>query len=321
MAQELVIAYYDSSDNTAKQAQWQALLAPLLGPFKMVGLGDAAAETAQIALVWSPPQERLAQLSQLQLIISLGQGVDHLLSRTNQHKSALPESAHIVRLVDPNMSHALSQWVILNILDHYREGRHYRAYRAEKSFIQRPQLETAGLPVAVYGMGAIGQFIASQLAMLGFDVHGWSRTKRDFGAQITAYHGRDGFHQMLSCCHCHVCILPLTAETEALFSAEIFGAMPAGSLFINGGRGKQVVEADLLAAIQSGHLGGAALDVFAVEPLPSSHPFWDEPKITLWPHVAAQTNPKTAAKQVAAAITAVLAGKVPDNRVDPERGY
>ena len=98
-------------------------------------------------------------------------------------------------------------------------------------------------------MGAIGQVIASQLADLGFDVHGWSRTKRNFGSQITAYHGRDGFRQLTQTCCCHVCILPLTPETEGLFSAEIFNSMPTGALFINGGRGKQVVEADLLAAI------------------------------------------------------------------------
>jgi len=316
MPSELFIAYYDASPDTAKQEKWRAMLAPLLGPFRMVGLQDKAAEQAQIALVWSPPIGRLAELSGLQLIVSLGQGVDHLMREPD-----LPTSAHIVRLVDPNMSHALSQWVILNILDHYREGRQYRAYRAEKAFIQRPQIETANLSVAIYGMGAIGQVIASQLAMLGFDVHGWSRTKRDFGGQITAYHGPDGFRQLIQNCVCHVCILPLTAETEGLFSADSFNAMPKGSLFINGGRGKQVVEADLLAAIRSGQLGGAALDVFAVEPLPASHPFWDEPAITIWPHVAAQTNPETAARQVASAITAVLAGKTPDNLVDPARGY
>ena len=316
MSSELVIAYYDASPDTTRQERWQALLTPLLGTFRMVGLLDAAAEQAQIALVWSPPTGRLAQLSALKLIISLGQGVDHLMREPD-----LPKSAHIVRLVDPNMSHALSQWVILNILDHYREGRLYRAYRAEKAFIQRPQIETAGLAVAVYGMGAIGQVIASQLAGLGFDVHGWSRTKRDFGSQITAYHGSDGFSQLTQTCRCHVCILPLTPETEGLFSAEIFNSMPTGALFINGGRGKQVVEADLLAAIRSGQLGGAALDVFAVEPLPDSHPFWDEPNITIWPHVAAQTNPETAARQVASAITSVLAGKTPDNLVDLARGY
>jgi len=315
MSSELVIAYYDSSPDTAKQQRWQALLTPLLGAFRMVGLLDDDAEQAEIALVWSPPIGRLAELGSLKLIISLGQGVDHLMG------AALPASARIVRLVDPNMSHALSQWVILNMLDHYREGRQYRAYRDEKAFIQRPQIETTGLPVAVYGMGAIGQVIASQLAFLGFDVHGWSRTKRDFGNQITACHGHDGFRQLAQTCLCHVCVLPLTPQTEGLFSAEIFNAMPTGSLFINGGRGKQVVEADLLAAIRSGQLGGAALDVFAVEPLPASHPFWDEPAITIWPHVAAQTNPETAARQVASAITAVLAGKTPDNLVDPARGY
>ena len=128
--------------------------------------------------------------------------------------------------------------------------------------------------------------------------------RANFPHLIKAAHGKDGFATLLATCDIHVCVLPLTAETTDLFDASAFSQMKQGAYFINGGRGKQVVEPDLLAAIRSGHLAGACLDVFVEEPLPPQHPFWEEPAITIWPHVAAQTNPDTAGDQVAAAIMA-----------------
>ena len=170
-------------------------------------------------------------------------------------------------------------------------------------------------------MGAIGSMIASRLDDIGFDVHGWSRSERHQDSSVTLHHGPHGFEAMLNRCQIHICILPLTDETYHIFNAEAFSKMPKGAYFINGGRGAQVNEADLLNAISSDQLAGATLDVFEEEPLPEAHPFWDESRITIWPHVAAQTNPETAALQVANAIRAVQAGKLPANLVDRQRGY
>jgi len=227
----------------------------------------------------------------------------------------------VVRLVDSNMSHALSHWVILSLLDHLRDGPAYRQAAAERRFDSLPQRQTEQMPVAVYGLGAIGSVTAQRLASLGFAVQGWSRQPRDLGPSIQTHHGPQGFENILSGCTVHICILPLTAQTEGLFSADVFSAMPAGSYFINAGRGRQVQEDDLLNAVCSGQLAGAALDVFVEEPLPEAHPFWSEPRISIWPHVAAQTNPDTAADQVAQAISAVLAGRQPGHIVDQNRGY
>lgn len=312
----ITIAYHDSSGETEKQRLWAERLHHRLGPVRLVALTSAQAETAEIALVWSPPPGRLAQLKSLKLIVSLGQGVDHLLGDPD-----LPDDVPVVRLVDPNMSHALSHWVILTLLDYLRDGPAYRMAAAERRFESLPQRQTEGLPVAVYGIGAIGAVIAERLAALGFAVQGWSRQPRDLGPLVKTAHGPDGFSQLLSACKVHICILPLTAETEGLFNARRFAEMPAGSYFINGGRGRQVVEKDLLDAIQSGHLEGAALDVFTKEPLPDTHPFWAEPRISVWPHVAAQTNPDTAADQVAGAIQTVLTGGQPEHAIDKNRGY
>jgi glyoxylate/hydroxypyruvate reductase A len=118
-----------------------------------------------------------------------------------------------------------------------------------------------------------------------------------------------------------VSVLPLTPQTTAIMNEDFFSRLAKGAFIINGGRGPQIDDDDLLAALDSGQLGGAALDVFRTEPLPADHIFWSHPKISVWPHVAAQTNPATAARQVADAINALMAGEEPANRVDWGRGY
>lgn len=311
-----LIAYHDGYETDERQHGWQMRLAAYLPGCQLVPLADKAADDAEIALVWGPPDGRLAELSQLKLAVSLGQGVDHLMV-----PGKLPDDIPLIRIVDPDMSHALSQWVILAALDHLRDGPMYREQARQRIFSSHSQRQTRGLPLAVYGMGAIGSMIATRLADIGFQVHGWSRSERPQAGVITMHHGHAGFDKLLSTCQLHVCILPLTDETWHIFGADAFAAMPRGAYFINGGRGAQVDEAALLQAIVSGHIAGATLDVFEHEPLPDNHPFWDESRITIWPHVAAQTNPETAAQQVADAIMAVQAGHVPANLVDRQRGY
>ena len=311
-----LIAYHDGDKTDERQHGWQMRLAAYLPGCQLVPLADKEADDAEIALVWGPPDGRLAELSQLKLAVSLGQGVDHLMV-----PGKLPDDIPLIRIVDPDMSHALSQWVILAALDHLRDGPMYREQARQRIFSSHSQRQTRGLPLAVYGMGAIGSMIATRLADIGFQVHGWSRSERPQAGVITMHHGHAGFDKLLSTCQLHVCILPLTDETWHIFGADAFAAMPRGAYFINGGRGAQVDEAALLQAIVSGHIAGATLDVFEHEPLPDNHPFWDESRITIWPHVAAQTNPETAAQQVADAIMAVQAGHVPANLVDRQRGY
>ena len=312
----LSIAYHDGNVTDEKRRGWEYSLSAYLSDCQLVPLTHNVANEAEIALVWNPPEGRLAELPNLKLVISLGQGVDHLMS-----PGKLPAYVQLARLVDPDMSHALSQWVLLGVLDHLRDGPAYRKQAKARLFSFLPQRQTSHLPVAVYGMGAIGSMIASRLDDIGFDVHGWSRSERQQDKSVTLYHGTNGFEAMLNRCQIHICILPLTGETYHIFNAKTFSKMPKGAYFINGGRGAQVNEADLLNAISSDHLAGATLDVFEEEPLPVAHPFWNEPRITIWPHVAAQTNPETAALQVAEAIRAVQAGKLPANLVDRKRGY
>lgn len=311
----LIIGYYAKNGSPADAQQWQHRLQQAFSGSEFVQLDSPRGKQAEIALVWGPPPGLLASCEGLRLIISLGQGVDHILQ-----DQQLPKTVPICRLVDPDMAHALSQWVIAVLLDHVRDGPAYREQAERRVFQPRPQTQTQGLPVAVYGLGAIGRVIAARLAAIGFSVLGWAASQKTL-PDIDCHSGETGWQHCLQTARAHICILPLTGHTKGLFDAPAFAQMPKASYFINGGRGGHVAEEDLLAAIQTGHLAGAALDVFRTEPLPEDHPFWSEPRIAIWPHVAARTNPDTAAAQIITAIKAVLAGQQPQNLVDRTRGY
>lgn len=309
------IAYYDKTTPPQKAKQWEARLRAYLPNLEFTDLLSRDADDAQFALVWQPPSGRLATLPQLRLILSLGQGVDHLFS-----DAALPTDIPICRIVDAQMSVAMGHWVISCLLDHIRHGPAYRAQAAKRIWSEHDQPDIRGIRVGIYGIGAIGAEVARQIAALHFCVYGWSRTPKQIEG-IECLSGADGWQEMLTKCQIHICLLALTDATRGLFDEAAFAKMPAESYVINGGRGGHIVEADLLAAIKSNHLAGAALDVFATEPLAENHGFWAEPRIAIFPHVAAQTEPNTAAQQIAEAVMAVLDGRLPTNQVSVVKGY
>ena len=312
---KLVVGYYDDAADSARLEAWQARLQPYLPAVKLVPLASEAGQQAMAVTVWKPPLGQLARLPNLRGIISLGQGVDHIF-----RDKSVPEHLPIVRIVDPDMSVALGHWVCLAVLEKCRNAPDYRALAARREFRPLPQLDAKSLKIGVYGVGAIGAEVVRQLVALGFDVTGYARgPRRD---DIISYrHGEAGLSSMLQEMDIHICLMPLTDDTKQFFNAKRFAQMKVGAFMINAGRGGHIVEDDLLHAINSGHLSGATLDVFETEPLAPDHAFWGHPHITIWPHVAAQTNPQTASEQVARALLAFHEGTVPDNVVDKKRGY
>ena len=308
----ITIAFYSAGDSWD---DWAQRLAPHLPSVRFVDLMSENAMQADVALVWAPPPCRLAALPHLRGIIMQGQGVDHMMA-----DASVPRDIPLVRLVDPDMSAALSHWVILAALDFWRDGPYYRAQQREKIWAPIPQRPAQDGIVGVMGVGAIGSVIAARFAGLGFRVKGWARTRRQLD-QVPVYAGLDELDNFLQDVQILVSVLPLTPETHGIMNADLFAKLAPGACVINGGRGPQIVDADLLAALESGQVGAAVLDVFETEPLPESHPFWSHDKVAVWPHVAAQTNPETAAEQVVAAIDAIMAGKAPANQVDWKRGY
>ena len=308
----ITIAFYSAGDSWDEWAQRLAIHLPSI---RFVDLMSDDAMQADIALVWAPPSGRLAALPHLRGIIMQGQGVDHMMA-----DASVPRDIPLVRLVDPDMSAALSHWTILAALDFWRDGSYYRAQQAKKIWAPKTQRTAQGGVVGVMGVGAIGSVIATRFAALGFRVKGWARTSRQLD-KVSMYAGMDELENFLEDIQILVSVLPLTPETRGIMNADLFAKLAPGACVINGGRGPQIVDQDLLAALATGQVGAAVLDVFETEPLPEAHAFWSHDKITVWPHVAAQTNPKTAARQVATAITAIMAGQTPANQVDWQRGY
>jgi glyoxylate/hydroxypyruvate reductase A len=297
-------------------APWQAELSrhvPEIDLRCWPDLGDPAAIEA--ALVWLPPPGALAALPNLRAIHVLGAGVEHVLA-----DPSIPTRALVVRLVDPWMTAAMGEYVELQVMRLHRQDLAYRDQQAQRIWREREQPNAAERRVGVLGLGVLGSEAALRLKVLGFDVAGWSRRGRRIKG-IARFEGPDGLAALAARSEILVCLLPLTPETENILDARLFAALPRGAAIVNCARGAHLVEADLLAALESGQISAAVLDVFRDEPLPPAHPFWSHPHIIVTPHAAAATNPRTAAPVIAQALRRVAEGKIPANVVARERGY
>ena len=294
---------------------WQDALTPLLPGITLVTADMPEAQDAEVMITWNPPEGMIAGLKNLKGVVSLAQGVDHVLNG-----KTFPDHLKFARLIDPYMSEAMAEWVMLTTLEYHRDAMEYREAEKRHDWIRLSPRIAGRTTVAVMGLGAIGSVVAETLTHLKFNVIGWSRSEKSIPG-VTSYHGEDGFTSCLKEADILVSILPLTDATENIYNADHFTQMKQGAAFINAGRGKQVVEDDLIRAIDQGHLRGATLDVMVTEPLPEDHGFWAHPKINVWPHVSAQTNPESAGEQVAKAITDIREGRDPDNSVNIARGY
>jgi glyoxylate/hydroxypyruvate reductase A len=272
-------------------------------------------EDVVAALVWKHPEGALRRFPNLKLIINLGAGVDPIFADPQ-----LPDGIPIVRLVDPELTRGMTEYVVLHVLAmHRRMPELAAAQRAARwNYIHPP--DTRLTRVGLMGLGNLGSHAAEMLARHGFRLSGWSRRPKTLPG-VDCFHGRDQIGRFLEGCDIVVCLLPLTAETTDLIDASVLAQFPRGAAFINAGRGPIVVETDLVAALDSGRLRHAVLDVFRTEPLPPDHPLWRHPQVTVTPHNATAGHPRTAAPQIVDNIRRVLAGQAPLNVVDRGAGY
>jgi glyoxylate/hydroxypyruvate reductase A len=296
---------------------WRRRLAALDPAIDFRAWPDAVGDPAAIdaALVWKPPAGMLARFPNLRLILSLGMGVDHVFA-----DPALPQGVPICRIVDPDLIDRMSEYGALAVLRHHRDADRYDADQRARRWKPVSGPHASGRRVGILGLGEIGRDLAAKLAVFGFALRGWSRSPRALDG-VECFHGRDGFAPFLAGCDVLVCLLPLTAETANILDAAAFARLPEGAFVINSARGGHVVDADLIAAIDRGHLSGAQLDVFRAEPLPPEHPFWAHPRIRITPHNAGITNPDTAAAQIADNYRRLRDGRALLNVVDPAKGY
>jgi len=265
-------------------------------------LGDAELAEIDVAIGWRLPEALPARMPRLGWVCSIAAGVDKLL---------VPDLApHVVvsRIVDPEQAAAMAQFVVTMVLRHARSLERYEAQQREHAWL-RQQTPLATHRVSVLGTGAIGSEIVAWLGRVGFRARGWNRRSSQTLAEVLAESD------------VVVCALPLTEATEGLLDAAAFAAMPRGSYLVNVARGAHVVEPDLIEAVRSGHLAGAALDVQRLEPLPADDPLWTVPGITITPHIAAQSSTGVIAAQFAAALRALQRGEGVPNRIDRTLGY
>ncbi len=295
---------------------WLRLLRAALPRDTLVLPGEVSDPAAiDVALVAKPPAGLLRTLPRLRLIQSLWMGVDGLLA-----DPTLPGDVPVARCIDPGMIAAMSEIALAHVLDFHRHLFRYREQQARGVWRQLPQRLAAETTVGVLGLGELGAAAVRALRGAGFPVLGWSRRARTI-AGLETFAGRAGLDALLPRCHVVVCLLPLTAETRGLLDASRLRALPRGSGVVSLARGAHVVAADLLAALDSGQIAHAWLDVFETEPLPAEHPFWRHPGITLTPHVAALTDPRTATPMVVANLDRVRRGEAPLHLVDRSAGY
>jgi glyoxylate/hydroxypyruvate reductase len=295
---------------------WKKVLEAGLGPLdfrRLDSLGDKA--DIEVALAWKPASGLLASFPNLKLIVSLGMGVDHLLS-----DDKLPAGVPITRIMDDGLIGQMSEYALYWALRHHRDIDKYAASQRGKQWKVEDFVDTIHRRIGILGLGTIGQDTAKKFVALGFPTAGWSRTAKSLPG-IKTFHGADGFTRLLTESDILVNVLPLTRETRGILDAKAFAALPKGAYVINMARGGHVVDEALLAALDSGHLSGAALDVFNQEPLPAEHPYWTHPKVHVTPHIAGATNPRTASPGVIENIKRLRSGGELMHCIDPKTGY
>lgn len=269
---------------------------------------------ADYAVVWQPPQALLDEQPGLKALFNIGAGVDALV------RLALPRPTRIVRLDDAGMSVQMAEYVCQAVIRQFREIGPHESAMAEGRWEGRRPRRRVDYPVGVMGLGVLGSRVARALAAFEFDVNGWSRTPREVPG-VRTYAGGEQLPDFLAATRILVCLLPLTPETENILDRRTLGALRPGGYVVNVARGRHVVDADLLALLDEGHLAGATLDVFREEPLPAGHPFWSHPKLVLTPHTSAITLRGDSIDQIAGKIRALEQGRPVAGLVDPQRAY
>ena len=278
------------------------------------GRPQEQARLADYAVVWSPPQAFIDKQSQLTMLFNIGAGVDALL------KLRRPAAMQIVRLNDAGMSVQMAEYVCHAVIRYFRQFDRYEADAKSLQWSYRKPAVRSECPIGILGAGVLGAKVAQALRQFDFPVNVYSRTEKHLEG-VKSFSGRGQFNEFLQVSLVLVNLLPLTAKTENILNSANLSQLQKGAYLINVARGDHLVEEDLLALLASGHLSGATLDVFRVEPLPKEHPFWGHPNITITPHASARTLRDESILQIAKKIMALDQGYPIEGLVDPVTGY
>ena len=282
-----------------------------------VALWDDPVDPADVtfAVVWKHPPGCLVRFRNLEAIVSIGAGVDHVLVDPE-----LPRGVPIIRTTGPDLTQRMREYVCLQVLRLHRRLPEIETAQRDRQWLQTVNPPAPLRRVGVMGLGNLGADCARTLAMIGFDVAGWARRRKEIDG-VTVFAGQEERNAFLARTEILVCLLPATPATEGILDRDLFASLPEGASIINCARGEHLVEEDLIPALDSGQLDHAVLDVFHNEPLPKDHPFWAHPKILVTPHVASLIDPEAGGRLIAENIRKFVAGEPVPDLVDLEQGY
>jgi glyoxylate/hydroxypyruvate reductase len=302
----------------AAPAVWDEYNAPLQAAFGATGIDADLVQSADPGIVdyiiYAPssPLQNFTPYSRCKAVLSLWAGVERIVGNTSLTQP-------LCRMVDPALTMGMVEWVVGHTLRHHLGMDRHIVNPLHIWNAVVPPLANER-PVAMLGMGALGTACAQALVALNFPLLGWSRGPKSV-AGIPCHHGEDGLRQVLQTAQIVVTLLPKTPDTENLLNARRLAMLPDGAVILNPGRGALIDDAALLAELDSGRLGHATLDVFRQEPLPADHPFWAHPRVTITPHIAADTRPNSASMVIAENIRRAEVGVPFLHLVDRVRGY
>ncbi|MBS0560275.1 MAG: glyoxylate/hydroxypyruvate reductase A [Proteobacteria bacterium] len=307
----MAILYKSEARRGAEWARVFAEKRPDLPFYIWPETGDPAA--VRYMAVWVPPDD-LSEFPNLEVMFSIGAGVDQLdLSRVPAH---LP----VVRMIEPALAAGMAEYVVWSVLSLHRQMPFYLQETRGGGWRQQPLREAEACRVGIMGLGVLAQAALERLAPFGYPLSGWSRSRRAIPG-VTCYAGAEELPAFLAACDILVCLLPLTDDTRGMLNADLFARLPQGAAVVNAARGGHLVQADLIAALDAGHLSAAVLDVTETEPPEPSDPVRTHKRIWLTPHIASMTGWRSAAEVVLANIARHEAGQPMDGVVDRSRGY
>jgi len=267
----------------------------------------------EFAVDWENPEGHLLNYPNLKAISSYGHGVDSLLSDTN-----LPHGIPIVRLKDETMADSMSEYLLAVVL---LQRRQFLEYSKNPEFSEwGTSIYHPGNQIGILGLGYLGQASAKMFLKMGFNVAGWSRRMKQIDG-INCFSNTEGLTKILTQTDYLINLLPNTSVTQDLLNYQTLSTLKRGAYVINVGRGQTLVDEDLIALLNIGHLSGACLDVFRTEPLPADHPFRNHNKILITPHNSSTTQAESAAKQIIENYRRATSGKKLLNLVDMKHGY
>ncbi len=277
-------------------------------------------QPADYALVWHPPVEMLSGRQSLKGVFALGAGVDSILSKLQAHPDMLPKGVPLFRLEDTGMALQMQEYAVSQVLHWFRRFDDYQALKQQAKWQPLEDYRREDFTIGVLGAGVLGGKVAESLAAWGFPVRCWSRSKKDYPG-ITSFAGTEQLSDFLNGTRVLINLLPNTPQTVGIINSQLLNQLADDAYVMNLARGVHLVENDLLAALESGKVKGAMLDVFAKEPLPQDSPLWKHPRIAITPHLAAVTRPQEAMVYIAKTIRQIENGESPSGEVSLHHGY